>query len=132
KIHAQEGAPQMVMLYHRLPYEVREINGRKVHVPPKSPNGIIPTLLGFFDTGRSGAWIAWEQVNSSKKRDLKDVYIDKEKYPNLIARRVGLKKKGVEIFYKVFSKEAFWPVIFSFIDKAKFNHSHWEQYCQVN
>lgn len=132
EIHPHSGAPQMVMLYHRLPYEVREINGRKEHVPPKSPNGIIPTLLGFFNTGRSGAWIAWEEVANKKNRALKDVYIDETQYPNLIASRVGLTKKEVEIFYKVFSKEAFWPVLFSFINKAKFNHSYWEHYCRVN
>ncbi len=132
EVHPHSGAPQMVMLYHRLPYELREVNGRKVHVPPKSPNGIIPTLLGFFDTGRSGAWIAWEEVAEEGNRKLKDVYIDEKKYPNLVASRVGLTNKEVEIFYKVFSKEAFWPIIFSFIEKAQFNHSHWEQYCQVN
>ncbi len=132
EIHPHSGAPQMVMLYHRLPYELREMNGRQERVPPKSPNGIIPTLLGFFNTGRSGAWIAWEEVANKKSRDLKDVYIDEKKYPNLIASRVGLTKKEVEIFYKVFSKEAFWPVLFSFISKAKFNHSHWEHYCRVN
>ena len=131
-VHPHSGAPQMVMLYHRLPYEVQEINGRKEHVPPKSPNGIIPTLLGFFNTGRAGAWIAWEEVASKKNRALKDVYIDEKQYPNLIASRVGLTKREVEIFYKVFSKEAFWPVLFSFINKAKFNHAHWENYCQVN
>ncbi len=132
EVHPHAGAPQMVMLYHRLPYEVREINGRKERVPPKSPNGIIPTLLGFFNTGRSGAWIAWEEVANKKSRHLKDVYIDEQQYPNLVASRVGLTKKEVEVFYKIFSKEAFWPVLFSFINKATFNHSHWEQYCKVN
>ncbi|HLR38453.1 MAG TPA: glucosylglycerol-phosphate synthase [Chitinophagaceae bacterium] len=131
-VQPHSGAPQMVMLYHRLPYEIREINGRKEHVSPKSPNGIIPTLLGFFDTGRSGAWIAWEEVSEKGNRSLRDVYIDEEKYPNLVASRVGLTKEEIKIFYKKFSKEAFWPVIFSFIEKAKFNHNDWDIYCKVN
>jgi glucosylglycerol-phosphate synthase len=122
----------MVMLYHRLPYEVSEVNGRTVHMPPKSPNGIIPTLLGFFNTGRSGAWIAWEETAGKKHLSLKDIYIDEEQYPNLVASRISLTKKDVEIFYKNFSKEAFWPILFSFIDKAKFNHAHWEHYCKIN
>lgn len=126
------GATQMVMLYHRLPYEVKEINGKKEHVPPKSPNGIIPTLLGFFNTGRSGAWIAWEETAGKAYRNLKDIYIDEVKYPNLIASRIPLTKKDVEVFYKDFSKEAFWPIIFSFTDKAKFNYAHWEHYCRIN
>jgi glucosylglycerol-phosphate synthase len=126
------GATQMVMLYHRLPYEVTEINGKTVHTAPKSPNGIIPTLLGFFNTGRTGAWIAWEEAAGKKHIPLKDIYIDEKKYPNLVASRISLTKKDVDIFYKNFSKEAFWPILFSFIDKARFNHSYWEHYCKIN
>jgi glucosylglycerol-phosphate synthase len=132
ELHPHSGATQMVMLYHRLPYEVSEVNGRTVHMPPKSPNGIIPTLLGFFNTGRSGAWIAWEETAGKKHLSLKDIYIDEEQYPNLVASRISLTKNEVEMFYKNFSKEAFWPILFSFIDKAKFNHAHWEHYCKIN
>jgi len=58
--------------------------------------------------------------------------VDEKKYPNLLVSRIGLSKKDVDLFYKVFSKEAFWPNIFSFIDKATFNHSHWEHFVKVN
>lgn len=125
------GDTQLLLMYHRFPYETREINGTEQKVAPKSPNGIIPSLLGFFSNGRSGAWIAWEEVRN-KTQSHTDHYIDEERYPNLIASPIGLTKKEIEIFYKLFSKEAFWPVIFSFADKVKFNHSHWEQYVKVN
>jgi hypothetical protein len=39
---------QLVMVYHRLPFETVLRDGRLVRRSPKSPNGIIPTLLGFF------------------------------------------------------------------------------------
>ncbi|MDE3124427.1 MAG: glucosylglycerol-phosphate synthase, partial [Bacteroidota bacterium] len=123
--------PQLLMLYHRFPYETKEINGQKQQIPPKSPNGILPTLQGFFANGRSGVWIAWEEVTKNSE-PLRNLYIDKEKYPNLMASRIGLTKKEIEIFYKSFSKEAFWPTIFSFIDKAKFNHNHWDHYVHIN
>lgn len=123
--------PQLLMLYHRFPYETKEINGQKQQIPPKSPNGILPTLQGFFANGRSGVWIAWEEVIKNSE-PLRNLYIDKEKYPNLMASRIGLTKKEIEIFYKSFSKEAFWPTIFSFIDKAKFNHNHWDHYVHIN
>lgn len=123
---------QLLMVYHRLPYEKREINGQVTRVPPKSPNGIIPSLLGFFENGRSGAWIAWEEQSRKHPVGSASNYIDEERYPNLIASSVPLAKKDIDIFYKVFSKEAFWPVIFSFIDKAKFNHDHWQTYLKVN
>lgn len=124
-------APQLVMMYHRFPYEKKEINGKIERVTPKSPNGILPTLQSFFANGRAGVWVAWEEVNKAGEQ-LRNVYIDKEKYPNLMAARIGLTKKEVEIFYKSFSKEAFWPTIFSFIDKVKFNHKHWDHFVNIN
>ncbi|MCO5235305.1 MAG: glucosylglycerol-phosphate synthase [Chitinophagaceae bacterium] len=126
-----QGDTQLLLMYHRFPYEMREINGMEQKVAPKSPNGIIPSLLGFFSNGRTGAWIAWEEVRNKNSAHT-DRYIDEEKYPNLIASGVGLTKKEIEVFYKLFSKEAFWPVIFSFADKVRFNHTHWEQYLAVN
>lgn len=127
----QESDNQLLMVYHRLPYDVKEINGRKERISPQSPNGIIPSLLGFFSGGRTGTWVAWEETEK-KKEQLRNVYVDEHKYPNLLVSRVGLSKKDVELFYKVFSKEAFWPTIFSFIDKATFNHTHWEHFVKVN
>ncbi|HMR91244.1 MAG TPA: glucosylglycerol-phosphate synthase [Chitinophagaceae bacterium] len=122
---------QLLMVYHRLPYEIREINGARERIPPQSPNGIIPSLMGFFRGGRAGTWIAWEEVEN-KKETLRNIYPDEANYPNLLASRIGLTKKEVDLFYKIFSKEAFWPTIFSFVDKAKFNHHHWEHYVKIN
>jgi len=124
-------SPQLVLMYHRFPYEVKMINGVDERVSPKSPNGILPTLQNFFHNGRSGVWIAWEDVKTSGEL-LRNVYIDKEKYPNLMASRIGLTKDEVDIFYKSFAKEAFWPIIFSFINQAKFNHHHWDHFVNIN
>jgi len=123
--------PQLVMMYHRFPYEMKLVNGNIERVAPKSPNGILPTLQNFFNTGRSGVWIAWEEVEKRGEL-LRNIYIDKENYPNLMASRIGLTKKEIDIFYKSFAKEAFWPTIFAFIDKVKFNHHHWDHYVQIN
>lgn len=123
--------PQLIMIYHRFPYEKVEINGHIERVPPASPNGILPTLQGFFSNGRSGVWIAWEEVEQEGEQ-LRNIYIDKEQYPNLMASRIGLTKGEVEIFYKLFAKEAFWPTIFAFVDKAQFNHHHWDHYVNIN
>ncbi|MBC6492764.1 glucosylglycerol-phosphate synthase [Flavihumibacter stibioxidans] len=125
------GERQLLMVYHRLPYEIREVNGIREHITPRSPNGIIPSLMGFFSQGRSGTWIAWEEVDKPGK-SLRNIYIDEKQYPHLLAGRIGLTKKEVELFYKVFSKEAFWPTIFSFVDKASFNHDHWDHYVRIN
>ncbi|MEO9023211.1 MAG: HAD-IIB family hydrolase, partial [Ginsengibacter sp.] len=131
KVKATSGENQLLMVYHRLPYEIKEINGTRQRIAPQSPNGIIPSLLGFFRGGRSGTWIAWEEADS-KKEDLRNVYVDEKKYPNLMVSRIPLSRKHIDLFYRVFSKEAFWPTIFSFIDKATFNHSHWDHFVKVN
>lgn len=123
--------PQLIMMYHRFPYDTLKLNGVTERIAPKSPNGILPTLQGFFANGRPGVWIAWEEVEHEGEQ-LRNVYIDKEKYPNLMASRIGLTKKEVEVFYKSFAKEAFWPTIFAFIDKARFNHHHWDHFVNIN
>lgn len=123
--------PQLIMMYHRFPYEKVEINDRVERVPPKSPNGILPTLQSFFSKGRPGVWIAWEEVAHEGEK-LRNIYIDKDQYPNLMASRIGLTTDEVNVFYKSFAKEAFWPTIFSFIDKAKFNHHHWDHFVNIN
>jgi glucosylglycerol-phosphate synthase len=131
KAKSANGDNQLLMIYHRLPYEIREINGVKKRIPPQSPNGIIPSLMGFFNSGRAGTWIAWEEVEKENE-PLHNIYPDEKRYPNLLTARIGLTKKDVDLFYKIFSKEAFWPTIFSFIDKAEFNHTHWEHFVKVN
>lgn len=125
-------SPQLLMVYHRLPFEKRLINGKTERVSPKSPNGVIPSLLGFFQNGQSGVWIGEEEIEASGISDGPNEYIDKELYPNLTASTIYLHKRDIDRFYRVFSKEAFWPVIFSFIEKAEFKHEDWEHYLEIN
>ncbi len=132
KREKQSGEPQLLMVYHRLPFDKEVIDGQSRRVSPKSPNGIIPSLLGFFAKGRSGVWIGEDVVEKNEPLPSHNAYIDEKKYPNLIASIIPLSKKDIDLFYRVFSKEAFWPTIFSFIDKAKFNHAHWAHYVKIN
>ena len=39
---------ELVIVYHRQPYEEVEEDGRTVFRENKSPNGIVPTLKSFF------------------------------------------------------------------------------------
>lgn len=131
KAASAKGETQLVMVYHRLPFEQKEVNGKIMVTPPKSPNGIIPSLLGLFEKERSGVWIG-EEVEQKSGVEVKNQLIDAKKYPNLIASTISLPKKDIDQFYRVFSKEAFWPMIFSFVDKAKFNHDDWHHYLKIN
>jgi glucosylglycerol-phosphate synthase len=127
------GKADLLMVYHRQPFDEIKRGSQYLRRKPKSPNGIIPTLLGFFANGENGAWVAWSQ-QESRTPDNFDVYvdIDKELYPNLIAARIALTPGDVNLFYKQFSKEAFWPIIFSFPGRVKFIESHWKHFCEIN
>ena len=127
------GDAQLVMVYHRLPFEEVRRGGRVRRRRPKSPNGIIPTLLGCFAGGREGSWVAWSKQESREpERFETHVAVDARRYPKLTAARIPLTSQDVNLFYETFSKEAFWPVIFSFPSRAVFNDEHWEHYLEIN
>ena len=128
------GDADLVMVYHRPPFDEVMEDGKSVRKRPKSPNGIIPTLLGFFAGERpSGSWVAWSMQDRRNPEGFeRHVSVDTKRYPKLKVARVALTADDVDIFYKKFSKEAFWPIIFSFPDKAEFNQAHWERYLEVN
>lgn len=129
----ERGEADLVMVYHRPPFDEVIKDGVTKHQRPKSPNGIIPTLLGFFAGTRKGSWVAWSMQDSRAPAGfIRHVPVDAKRYPNLQVARIALTPEDVEIFYKKFSKEAFWPIIFSFPDKTEFKQSHWERYLEVN
>ena len=129
---ALEGDAKLVMVYHRLPYEESVQKGKTVRRRPKSPNGIIPTLLSFFRGGVEGSWVAWAIHEQAADPFEVHTAVDTVNFPNLTAARVPLTTEQVDIFYKQFSKEAFWPVLHTFWERATFREEHWEVFLQVN
>ncbi len=124
---------QLIMVYHRLPFDETRRGDQIVRRAPKSPNGIIPTLLGFFENGREGLWIAWSKQEERSPSDFeRRVPVDPKRYENLTAIRVPLTSSDVNRFYEIFSKEALWPVIFSFPERAMFDNGHWEHFLEIN
>ncbi len=92
----QEGTSDLVMVYHRLPFD-ELVNGERRR--PKSPNGIIPPLLNFFTSGVEGSWVAWSQQASRSPNDFEvHVDVDVEKYPKLKAARIPFLAQDVELF----------------------------------
>ena len=127
------GEAELVMVYHRLPFDEIVVDGITLQRRPKSPNGIMPTLLNFFAGGRKGSWVAWSQQDSRDPEGFeRHVTVDAARYPQLKAARIALTPEDIDLFYKKFSKEAFWPIIFSFPDKAEFHQAHWERFLEVN
>lgn len=128
----ESGDAQLVVVYHRLPYEERIEDGRRTRRPPGSPNGIIPTLLGSFRGRRSGSWIAWSLRDDGEPVYPRHEMVDPALYPELMTATVPLLEEDVQRFYRRFSKEAFWPIIFSFVDRATFSYDDWEHYLEIN
>ncbi|MDF2073256.1 glucosylglycerol-phosphate synthase [Pseudomonas mendocina] len=130
---AQPGKAELVMVYHRLPYEeYRNAAGKLQRRRPTSPNGIIPTLLSFFGDGQPGSWVAWAVHEDGDEPFDSHTTVDAERYPKLTAARVKLSKEEVDIFYKRFSKEAFWPTLHTFWERATFNEDDWQVFLKVN
>lgn len=133
RVHAElSGKSELVMVYHRLPYEEALVDGVRTRRPPSSPNGIIPSLLSFFADGHPGSWVAWSVAERKGVPFEVHCDVDAERFPNLIAARVPLSKSEVDTFYKRFSKEAFWPVINTFWERARFSEADWGLFCDVN
>lgn len=121
------------MVYHRLPFAEMRKGGKTYRRRHRSPNGIIPTLLDFFSDGTRGSWVASsEQESRSEDGCAIHEKVDEESYPNLTVARVPLTRQDIHLFYERFSKEALWPVIFSFPGKAVFKPKMWNHYVEVN
>ncbi|MFC4259986.1 glucosylglycerol-phosphate synthase [Marinobacter lacisalsi] len=126
------GKSDLVIVYHRLPYEEVAENGTLVRRRPTSPNGIIPTLLSFFADGKAGSWVAWSVHDPALGAFETHTEVDTSRYARLRAARVQLTKDDVDIFYKRFSKEAFWPTLHTFWERATFREDHWQVFLKVN
>ncbi|MDD3483633.1 glucosylglycerol-phosphate synthase [Azovibrio restrictus] len=127
------GEADLVMVYHRLPYEEVREEGRLLRRRPTSPNGIIPTLLSFFAEGVAGSWVAWSIHDPAVEASFEvHTEVDRQLYPGLVAARVALSKDEVDVFYKRFSKEAFWPTLHTFWERAVFREEDWAVFLRVN
>jgi len=131
-IERTTGQSDLVMVYHRLPYEEYVEDGQRKRRRPTSPNGIIPSLLGFFGSGQKGSWVAWSVDDPKLGKFETRTPVDPDAYPDLTVARVPLTQTEVDAFYKRFSKEAFWPMLHTFWERARFSEDDWNIYLRVN
>ena len=89
-------ASDLVIVYHRQPYEEVEENGKIVFKENKSPNGIVPTLKGFFGRVDKGAWIAWKLADDAANPDFERVIEIEDSYGKYSVTRLPL-TPGVEL-----------------------------------
>ena len=127
------GDHDLIVACHRLPFVEQKSSDGKSYRAIKNPNGMIATLLRFFDNKESGLWVGSSRESSRTPKNFERlVDVDPLAYPNLKASRIPLTEKDINLFHKKFCKEALWPVIFSFPGKAKFNYEQWNHYVEIN
>ena len=108
---------ELVIVYHRQPYEEVEENGRIILRENSSPNGIVPTLKSFFSAVNHGAWVAWKLSDDPDRPDFEKRIEIKDAHGEYTVSRLPLSARQVREFYHVTSKEAFWPILHSFKER---------------
>ncbi|MEP2642809.1 glucosylglycerol-phosphate synthase [Roseobacter sp.] len=122
----------LVIVYHRQPYEEVEKNGKIEFRENKSPNGIVPTLKSFFGTAERAAWIAWKLADDPTDPGFDKVVEINDAHGAYSVSRLPLTKEQVSSFYHVSSKEAFWPILHSFKEKFNYDPVDWPTFREVN
>ncbi|KNG92167.1 glucosylglycerol-phosphate synthase [Pseudaestuariivita atlantica] len=122
----------LVIVYHRQPYEEVEVDGRIEYRENSSPNGIVPTLKSFFGRVDHGAWIAWKLADDPADPGFeKRVEMD-DAHGQYTVSRLPLTADQVREFYHVTSKEAFWPILHAFKERYNYDPVDWQNFREVN
>ncbi|MEM6441042.1 MAG: glucosylglycerol-phosphate synthase [Pseudomonadota bacterium] len=122
----------LVIVYHRQPYEEVEVDGRIERRENSSPNGIVPTLKSFFGRVGKGAWVAWKLAKDPADPGFDRVIEIEDSYGRYAVSRLPLTSEQVSSFYHITSKEAFWPILHSFKDKYNYDPVDWPVFREVN
>lgn len=123
---------KFIVVYHRLPFEKATVKGRTVLREPKSPNGIIPTLKGFFKHFDDGLWLAWQEVAPEQLGQLGERTVVESANTPLQVQCVGLTRELINSFYHRTSKAALWPILHSFTERFDYDAANWEEFREVN
>jgi len=122
----------LVIVYHRQPYEEHVIDGKTVFRENKSPNGIVPTLKSFFGSVDHGAWVAWKLADDPENPDFERRIEIEDAYGSYAVSRLALSEEQVSEFYHITSKEAFWPILHSFKERYNYDPVNWTNFRDVN
>ncbi|SNY91327.1 glucosylglycerol-phosphate synthase [Cohaesibacter sp. ES.047] len=122
----------LVIVYHRQPYEEVEVNGKTELRENKSPNGIVPTLKSFFGAADHGAWVAWKQADDPSNPEFEQIIEVEDDFGKYSVSRLPLSAHQVKEFYHVTSKEAFWPILHGFRERFNYDPVDWPNFREVN
>ncbi|MCC1481954.1 glucosylglycerol-phosphate synthase [Roseibaca sp. Y0-43] len=122
----------LVIVYHRQPYEEVIEDGKVRYRENSSPNGIVPTMKGFLGKADRGAWVAWKEAEDPANPDFEQVIEISDSFGTYTVSRLPLTKEQVKSFYHVTSKEAFWPILHGFKERYNYDPVDWPTFRAVN
>lgn len=122
----------LVIVYHRQPFEEVLENGQTVLREPRSPNGIIPALKGFFQHAEHAVWLAWKKAPAGRAPKFARRVQHQDAHASYEVERLPLDATQISQFYHVVSKEALWPVINSFPAFYSTENTQWSVFREVS
>jgi len=122
----------LVIVYHRQPYEEVLENGKTVLKENKSPNGIVPSLKSFFGGVAHGAWVAWKLAEDPSNPEFEKRIEIEDEAGKYSVSRLPLSPEQIHDFYHVTSKEAFWPILHGFKERYNYDPVDWANFRTVN
>ncbi len=124
---------ELVVVYHRQPYEEVMEDGQLQLREPRSPNGIIPAIKGFFSHVDKAVWVAWKKkAPANRPQDFERRITVSDSFGDYDVVRLPLEASKIHQFYHVTSKEALWPVIHSFPWLYSTENIQWSDFRDVN
>jgi len=111
----------LVIVYHRQPYEEVGVDGQSVLREHSSPNGIVPTMKSFFGRVDHAAWVAWKLAEDPANPGFDRTVDIEDSFGSYTVARLPLTAAQVNSFYHITSKEAFWPILHSFKDRYNYD-----------
>jgi len=122
----------LVIVYHRAPYEEVVEDGQTVLREHKSPNGIVPTLKALIGPIDHAAWVAWKEAEDPAHPGFERVVEITDSFGTYSVSRLPLTAEQVRSFYHVTSKEAFWPILHGFKERYNYDPVDWPTFRSVN
>ncbi len=122
----------LVIVYHRQPYEEVVEDGVTRLREHSSPNGIVPTMKAVLGQVDSAAWVAWKEAADPAAPDFERVIEISDSFGRYTVSRLPLTPEQVRSFYHVTSKEAFWPILHGFKERYNYDPVDWPTFRAVN
>ncbi len=123
---------EIVILYHRPPFDESYDDGVVNLSVPDKPNGIIPLLISYCSLVRGTTWVAGSTILVNNLIPLYDKIPTHNSDNHIVLRRVPLTFEEVDQFYYKSSKNGFWPLLHSFLNIFDISNINWDNFVLIN